>query len=84
MCSSLTNGAAFAYVNTFTAHVNVGFFRGAEIADPEGLLEGTGRFMRHVKVRPDDDVDARALARLIDTAYADIKERLKLEADGAS
>ena len=35
--------AAFGYVNAFKAHVNVGFFRGAEIADPEGLLEGTGK-----------------------------------------
>jgi hypothetical protein len=40
--------AAFAYVNAFTSHVNVGFFGGAELADPIGLLEGTGRFMRHV------------------------------------
>ena len=38
--------AAFAYVNAFKAHVNVGFFRGAEIVDPDGLLEGTGKFMR--------------------------------------
>ena len=44
--------AAFAYVNAFTVHVNVGFFRGAEIADPKGLLEGTGKLMRHVKLRP--------------------------------
>src|ERR1700677_4384903 len=44
--------AAFAYVNAFRDHVNVGFFRGAEIADPGGLLEGTGKFMRHVKLRP--------------------------------
>ena len=40
--------AAFNYVNAFTSHVNVGFFGGAELADPIGLLEGTGRFMRHV------------------------------------
>lgn len=71
--------AAFAYVNAFTAHVNVGFFRGAEIADPERLLEGTGKFMRHVKLRPESDVDASALARLIETAYADIKRRLNVE-----
>ena len=44
--------AAFAYVDAFTAHVNVGFFLGAEIADPQGLLEGTGKFMRHVKLHP--------------------------------
>src|SRR5688572_5474473 len=69
--------AAFAYVNAFKAHVNVGFFRGAEIADPEGLLEGTGRFMRHVKLRPDRVVDATALMKLIGTAYIDMKGRLK-------
>lgn len=68
--------AAFAYVNAFRAHVNVGFFRGAEIADPEGLLEGTGKFMRHVKLRPDRDVDATALTKLVETAYADMKARL--------
>jgi hypothetical protein len=78
------DGAAFAYVNAFTAHVNVGFFRGAEIADPSSLLEGTGRFMRHVKLRPAEGVDASALRGLIDTAYADIKRRLELEADGAA
>ena len=69
--------AAFAYVNAFTAHVNVGFFHGAEIADPEGLLEGTGRFMRHVKIRPERDVDGAALTQLIETAYADLKARLE-------
>jgi len=69
--------AAFAYVNAFKAHVNVGFFRGAEIADPEGLLEGTGKFMRHVKLRPDRAVDATALMKLIGTAYVDMKGRLK-------
>ena len=71
--------AAFAYVNAFKAHVNVGFFRGAEIADPERLLEGTGKFMRHVKIRPERDVDAPALMKLIETAYLDMKERLKAE-----
>ncbi len=71
--------AAFAYVNAFTAHVNVGFFRGAELVDPAGLLEGTGRYMRHVKVRPDGDVDAKALTELIDTAYTDMKGRLEAD-----
>ena len=71
--------AAFAYVNAFKAHVNVGFFRGAEIADPHGLLEGTGRFMRHVKLRSEHDVDATALTKLIETAYTDMKGRLNAE-----
>ena len=71
--------AAFAYVNAFKAHVNVGFFRGAELPDPNGLLEGTGKFMRHVKLRPENEVDAAALLKLINTAYTDIKGRLKTE-----
>lgn len=69
--------AAFAYVNAFKAHVNIGFFRGAEIADPEGLLEGTGKFMRHVKLKPGRGLDASVIKRLIDTAYADMKKRLQ-------
>ncbi len=71
--------AAFAYVNAFTAHVNVGFFRGAELADLAQLLEGTGKYMRHVKLRPESDVDATALINLVDAAYTDMKGRLKAE-----
>jgi hypothetical protein len=71
--------AAFAYVNAFRAHVNVGFFRGAEIADPHRLLEGTGRFMRHVKLSPARGLDATALSGLIATAYADMNARVQAE-----
>jgi hypothetical protein len=67
--------AAFGYVNAFTAHVNVGFFRGAELADPGNLLGGTGKFMRHVKLAPGREVDGAALARLIQTAYMDMRQR---------
>jgi hypothetical protein len=69
--------AAFAYVNAFKAHVNVGFFRGAELTDPVGLLEGTGKYMRHVKLRPDRAIDAMALINLIESAYTDMKQRLE-------
>lgn len=72
--------AAFAYVDAFTTHVNVGFFRGAELADPDGLLEGTGRFIRHVKLRPGRDVNVTALVKLIETAYTDMNGRLTDEA----
>jgi hypothetical protein len=71
--------AAFAYVNAFKAHVNVGFFRGAEIPDPTGLLEGTGKFMRHVKIRPGSALDATALSNLIGAAYTDMKNRVQNE-----
>ena len=78
--TACVDDAAFGAVNVFKAHVNVGFFRGAEIADPHGILEGTGKFMRHVKLRPEQDVDAAALIRLIETAYTDMKRRVKAEA----
>ncbi len=71
--------AAFAYVNSFKSHVNVGFFRGAELADPEQLLEGTGKYMRHVKLKLDVKVNAAALENLIDFAYADMKRRVNAE-----
>lgn len=70
--------AAFAYTNVFTAHVNVGFFLGARLPDPAGLLQGDGKYMRHVKLKPGTAVDAPALEALIATAYLDIRTRLKV------
>ena len=69
--------AAFAYVNVFTSHVNVGFFQGASLRDPAHLLQGSGKFMRHVKLRPGTVVNDEALHRLIELAYEDIKARLE-------
>jgi hypothetical protein len=71
--------AAFAYVNVFRVHVNVGFFHGVELEDPVGLLQGSGRWMRHVKVRPGQSLDRAALGDLIDAAYDDIRWRLEVE-----
>jgi|SRR5579884_3971638 hypothetical protein len=67
--------APFGYVNAFTSHVNVGFFHGASLPDPARLLQGSGKFMRHVKLRPGTAVNAAALNRLIEAAYEDIKGR---------
>jgi len=69
--------APFGYVNAFKAHVNVGFFQGAELPDPTGLLEGSGKFMRHVKLKPGAAMNSAALLKLIDEAYSDIKARLE-------
>jgi hypothetical protein len=66
---------AFGYVNIFKDHVNVGFFQGTELPDPANLLEGTGKFMRHVKLRRGVSVDEPALTKLIEQAYSDIKQR---------
>lgn len=65
--------AAFGYVNAFSAHVNIGFFQGATLDDPAGLLEGSGKRMRHVKLRPQQSIDATALEALIAAAYRDIR-----------
>lgn len=65
--------APFGYVNVFTAHVNVGFYQGATLSDPAHLLQGTGKFMRHVKLKPETSTDAAALRRLIETASAHMK-----------
>ena len=67
----------FAYVNVFTAHVNVGFFQGASLPDPHRLLQGAGKFMRHVKLKPAVPTDTAVLTTLIKTAYADIKARVE-------
>jgi hypothetical protein len=67
--------APFGYVNSFNSHVSVGFFYGAWLKDPAGLLEGSGKRMRHVKLKPGRKVEA-ALSDLVDAAYVDIKARL--------
>lgn len=72
--------AAFAYVDAFTAHVNIGFFAGAALDDPAGLLQGAGKRMRHVKLRWGEPVNADALNKLIAAAYRDMRQRVK--ADG--
>jgi hypothetical protein len=74
--TACVGNAAFGYVNVFTAHVNVGFFLGAWLDDPAGLLEGTGKRMRHVKLRPDRQPESAALEVLIASSYRDVCERL--------
>ena len=71
--------APFGYVNVFTSHVNVGFFHGAALPDPDRLLQGAGRFMRHVKLRPGTAANPAALSRLIEVAYSDIRSRVEDE-----
>ncbi len=57
-------------------------FTGAALPDPTRLLQGNGKFMRHVKLRPETSINAAstnaaALRRLIDAAYSDIKARVE-------
>ncbi len=47
---------AYCYLAAHAAWVNLGFLHADEMDDPAGLLEGTGKRLRHVKVRPADDL----------------------------
>lgn len=69
--------AAFGYVNVFRDHVNVGFYLGRHLADPAGQLEGSGRYMRHVKLRPGHAVDEGALGALVEAACAQMRSLLR-------
>ena len=71
--------APFAHVNVFKDHTNVGFFQGAHLDDPAGLLEGAGKNMRHTKLRPGAKLNSAALGELLDASYLDIKARLRAE-----
>jgi hypothetical protein len=78
LATACVGDVPFAYVGVFAAHVSVGFFHGASLPDPAGLLEGAGRYMRHVKLKPGVAVDASALETLVTAAYVDAGMRLML------
>jgi len=67
----------FAYVNVFKAHINVGFYQGSSLADPARLLLGEGKRMRHVKLKAGEHANDAALKKLIEAAYADMKEKVE-------
>ena len=71
--------APFAYVNVFTSHMNLGFFYGVDLIDRLGMLEGSGKRMRHIKIKRDTDLDEREIQALIQASYEDIKNRLRIE-----
>jgi hypothetical protein len=54
-----------AYVYSASEYVQFGFFHGSSLKDPKGLLEGSGHYVRHTKVRRPSDIDDRAFAALL-------------------
>jgi len=76
MPTACVGEAAFAYVNAFTAHAAIGFFHGSNLPDPSGLLEGSGKRMRHVKLKPGAEADKEGLLALIEAAYRDVRARM--------
>jgi hypothetical protein len=78
LATACVGDVPFAYVGVFTSHVNVGFFHGASLSDRAGVLQGSGKHMRHVKLRPGVPFDGSALEALIIAAYADVGMRVML------
>jgi len=68
----------YVYVLPYSKHVNLGFYKGALLDDPTGVLQGTGAKMRHVKVRSVDEANDPALRMLIAAALAERREALGL------
>jgi hypothetical protein len=58
----------FCYISAQKEDVNLGFYYGAELPDPQRLLKGTGKLLRHVKIREAKDIQSPALRRLLVTA----------------
>ena len=58
----------FCYIAPQKNYVNLGFMYGADLPDPDGLLEGSGKLLRHVKIRSLEDLEQPALRNLIEEA----------------
>jgi len=61
----------YAYLAVHPAHVNLGFYRGASLRDPAGLLVGTGKAMRHIRIDSLDDVERPQIAELLRASRAE-------------
>jgi len=59
---------AFCYVAAYAYHVNLGFYFGAELPDPHGVLKGTGKKMRHIRFDSPEDLRHRYLRTYISSA----------------
>lgn len=70
--------AAYAYARAFSTHVNLGFFQGVHLPDPERLLKGTGKTLRHVKLRSVEDTKRPAVRELLIAARDERKAALNL------
>jgi len=68
-------GEPFCYVVGYAKHVNLGFCEGTGLPDPEGLLEGTGKTMRHVKLRPGAEFPGKTLSRMVQQAARRVRAR---------
>jgi hypothetical protein len=70
------NIEAYAYLLPHKNWINIGFLQGVNLPDPGGLLEGSGKKMRHVKIRSREDVDNPDLLKLIESAFVERQSAL--------
>lgn len=56
-------------IYTYTAHVSLELARGASFDDPDGLLEGGGRFRRHIKLRAVHEITSKNCERFLREAF---------------
>lgn len=67
------NSEQYCYIGVYKGHVNLGFYYGVALPDEDGLLEGSGKKLRHVKVRTPEDVAHAGLRRLLEGAVTERK-----------
>lgn len=53
------------YIHTEDDHIQLGFYRGSSLNDPDKLLTGSGKYVRHIKVHTPKDIDTKAFTHLI-------------------
>lgn len=63
-------GGMFCYLHSTKSYATLGFRNGAVLVDPDGLLEGTGKDMRHIKFKPGLSPDHPAVRALVKRAAA--------------
>jgi hypothetical protein len=68
----------YAYIMPQPRYVNLGFYHGVALPDPDGLLEGAGKALRHVKVHSLEEADRPALKRLVESALEERRNALGL------
>jgi hypothetical protein len=64
----------FCHVVTYSSHVNLGFNRGALLPDPNGVLQGTGKAIRHITIRNRAELDRPFIRRYLQAAIEQIGE----------
>ena len=67
----------YCYIGLYQAHVNIGFYHGINLPDPRGLLKGSGKKLRHIKLHNQVDTELPGLRELLAAARAEREQALK-------